>query len=162
MHFLTLIDPVDTGQLSGRALAEQRRVLWQQFESRLRQSRLRYYRPGMPFDRLGNRLLLGLAPNASMIELRLADLLNEQVISGQARCQIDLFNLEDLTHYPHPAEYFTQSINIVTTPVAAYWQSGRLVDLLQGSKAIIMAMQHAGFKGSFESMRGRLCPPEPL
>jgi hypothetical protein len=125
----------------------------------VRASRLRYWRPGMPFDQTQGRLLVGLAASASMLELRLAELLNEQVTAGLSPCQVDVFNLHDIRTDEDTAKYFTQTINIVSSPVAAYWQNGRLIDLSQGGKATMMCMQRVGVTGSFEGMLGRLCPP---
>jgi hypothetical protein len=131
------------------------------FEAMVRDSHLHYWRPGMSFDQTCGRLLIGLAPTASMIELRLAELLNDLVASGSARCDVDVFNLHDIHSTPQTADYFSQTINITATPVAGYWQNGKLIELSQGSKATMMCLQRVGLTGSFESMLGRLCPQDP-
>ncbi len=127
----------------------------------VRASHLRYWRPGMSFDHTIGRLLIGLAPSASMIELRLTEVLNEQIAAGVARCDVDVFNLQDIRTPQDTARYFTQNINIVATPVAAFWQNGQLIDLSQGGKATMMCLQRIGLTGSFERMLGRLCPSDP-
>ncbi len=158
MRFLKLADPLEVRHADKQhdVQADSKR-----FEGMVHASCLRYWRPSMSFDQTEGRLLIGLAASASLLELRLAELLNEQLAAGLARCTVDVFNLQDIKTVEDTAKYFTQTINIVSTPVAAFWQNGRLIDLSQGGKATMMCMQRIGMTGSFERMMGRLCPPDP-
>lgn len=161
MHFLKFHDSGSTQRTSLRRYAVEppRRLKLASFEEHVRASDLRYFRPGMGFGMSNDRLLLGVSPHGSVIELRLADILNQQVQNRLARCQVDIFDLADIQSYEDSTAYFTQSVNIVSTPVAAYWSKGRLVDLLQGCKAMIMCMERVGIQGSYERLIGELCPP---
>ena len=163
MKFLTLLDPRGVTPLGpGLTIAEQAMQARKRFPRLVGESRLSYWRAGDPIVRTGVRFLVGLAPEFSLADLRLADILNNAVKSkARGDLVIDVFDVDDLQQGRLIPEYFPGAASITATPVLGVWEDGTLKRVLTGAKAMNLLLEHFGIQETAESLVKSVRPPKP-
>ena len=132
MKFLTLLNPWDTRLGSGLSSGEQQRLATKRFPVVVSQSKLTYWRIGDPVQSTGTRFLLGLAASYSLMELWLADVLDEALDELARRGDslridvINVANLDEVRDGEVRASLFPGlSKKQAVTPFASQWIDGR-------------------------------------
>lgn len=163
MRFLKLLDPRGlTLEGPGLTHAEQGRKAREMFPLLVKESRLSYWRPGDAIASRGTRFLIGLAATFSLIDLRLADILNEALASRvRDGLVIDVFDIDDLAQGRLVPLYFPGSglKTIAATPVLGIWESGVPQRVLIAGTATNFLLQYFKIGQTAQELRKSVCPP---
>jgi hypothetical protein len=161
LKFLKLLDPRGVTAFGpGPTIAERARAAHGLFPQLVKQSRLRYWRPGDAVEQSGARLLIALAPTYSLMDLRFADVLNEALATRQVQdVVVDVFAIDDIRDVRQIGEYYPGLKNAVCTPIAGLWNHGRLEGIHFAGNAINFVFRYLRIDHSAERVSASVRPP---
>ncbi len=162
MKFLKLLDPWATQEGSSLTVGEQQQRCAELFPQLVERSNLHYWSPGDEVTTDGRRILIGLAASFDLKDLRLADIINDE-LNRNCSVRVDVFNVAkdcanagDLAkYYPnHPESYFA-------TPIVGFWQDGDFESMECGFEARRLILAVVNSSTSAEESVAGLTPPAP-
>lgn len=124
MRFLKLLDPYELVGDDVTAVGRQQQAAHRLFPELVAKSRLHYWRLGDPVTAGGMRLLIGLQASFNLSDLRLADIINDELQRGQ-RVHLDVFDVYDWAGDQELTEYIPGlESQYCPTPWLGIWQDG--------------------------------------
>lgn len=169
MRFLKLLDHRDVDfRVPGRTVADQVRRALETFPTLVADSSLRYWRPGDSFVQHGLRCLIGLAVSYSPDDLRIADILNEAILTGRAPSdvQFDVFAIEDVPDPKGLSRYLGTDVRPTLSwrshPIVGVWKDGQFQYCLVAGKAIDYLFELLGVPMNATELFRSVRPPDPV
>lgn len=164
MKFLKLLDPYQLPKNDITAPGKQQRRAAELFPNLVAQSRLNYWRPGDPVPKEGNRYLVGLAASFNLMDLRLADIINDQLsLANSNDYCVDVFNVEDFENEASLSLYFSIqpefSSGWHSTPLVGKWSNGEQVTASSMTEARKFILDELGCDITVEESTANLNPP---
>ena len=162
MKFLKLLDPfsLQTNDITAPGRQQEQAALL--FPKLVEQSNLHYWRPNDEIVSHGLRLLVGLAATFDLKDLRLADIINEQ-LDRSSSVHVDVFNVaSDCSNFADLANYYpVEPASYVATPMVGFWRDGKFESVESGFEARRLILEAVGSSVSAEESVSNLAPPDP-
>lgn len=156
---MKLLDPSMRGTVNGLRIEEQQEIAAKQFPLLVAKSQLHYWRPGDPVANEGIRLLAGLAASYDLKDLRLADIVNDE-LKKPGLVHVDVFNLaQDCTDRNELRHFFpVLPPGYLATPIVGLWRDGIFESIEVGFDARRLVLSTIGSSVTAEESLDGLRP----
>jgi len=166
MKFLKLLDPRDGDGQDISFVGRQQQEANGKFPELVSASRLNYWSPKDSVLSQGIRYLVGLAATYDLRDLRLADILNEQLGASECMCvRVDVFNTADIANMDKIDLYYSP-VPLITpgwhfSPIVGKWVDGKQVHAISGYEARKYILEELGCTITVDEATANLSPPDP-